>query len=260
MITWDSFPVMSLVSVILWLAGALMALVRERWSRRAEVWLMVAGMVVYACFIAGLWVSLDRPPLRTLGETRLWYSLFMMVSGIAVYACWHYRWLPLFSVVVATVFTAINILQPEIHDRTLMPALQSAWFVPHVTVYMFSYSLFGCAFLLALAGLWRRTPSFLPSIDRLVAIGLAFLTFGMVSGCLWAKQAWGAYWSWDPKETWAAATWCAYLCYLHLRMCRGRKNALWGYLWLVLGFVLLQMCWYGVNFLPSAAESMHTYG
>ena len=259
MITWDLFPLMSLVSVILWLSGAVMALVPKHSWGRIDVWLMVSGTMVYACFVAGLWLSLGRPPLRTLGETRLWYSLFMMLSGVAVYARWHYRWLPLFSLVVVMVFTAINILCPDIHDRTLMPALQSAWFVPHVTVYMFSYSLFGCAFLLAIAGLWRRTSAFLPATDRLVAIGIAFLTFGMVSGCLWAKQAWGAYWSWDPKETWAAATWCTYLCYLHFRMCSGRKSAVWGYLLLIVGFVLLQMCWYGVDFLPSAADSMHVY-
>ena len=120
MITWDLFPLMSLVSVILWLSGAVMALVRKHCRGRSEVWLMVSGTMVYACFVAGLWLSLGRPPLRTLGETRLWYSLFMMLSGVAVYARWHYRWLPLFSLVVVMVFTAINILCPDIHDRTRM--------------------------------------------------------------------------------------------------------------------------------------------
>ena len=67
----------------------------------------------------------------------------MIVSGLAVYIRWHYRWLPGTSAIVAIVFILINIAKPEIHDQSLMPALQSAWFIPHVTVYMFSYSIFG---------------------------------------------------------------------------------------------------------------------
>ena len=91
-----------------------------------------------------------------------------------------------------------------------------------------------------------------------MGIGLLFLTLGMLSGCIWAKQAWGSFWNWDPKETWAAATWCAALVYIHLRLKRdaGLRAP---YIWLILTFALLQMCWYGVNFLPAAQGSMHTY-
>ena len=93
-----------------------------------------------------------------------------------------------------------------------------------------------------------------------VGVGLAFLTFGMLSGCIWAKQAWGSYWTWDPKETWAAATWCAYLVYTHRRLYRRNADRpAPSYLWLIGGFALLQMCWYGVNYLPSAQASMHSY-
>lgn len=207
MLTWDSFLLFASVASSLWLAGALAALLPVRWSRKVSVCCITLGLVVYGCFIAGLWIGLGRPPLRTMGETRLWYSLFMMVSGLLVYVRWGYRWLPFFSFVVSSVFVAVNVFHPELHDRSLPPALQSIWFVPHVTVYMFSYSLFGCAFLLAWAGLLHKEGSYLPSADKLVDIGLAFLTFGMLSGCVWAKQAWGMYWSWDAKETWAAATW-----------------------------------------------------
>ena len=61
--------------------------------------------------------------------------------------------------------------------------------------------------------------------DNLVNVGLAFMTLGMLFGALWAKEAWGHYWSWDPKETWAAATWLGYLCYIHFRMNRRQKSA-----------------------------------
>ena len=100
-----------------------------------------------------------------------------------------------------------------------MPALQSPWFAPHVIVYMFCYALFGVATLMAgwmlathRSPLTTRT-SYLAShtspIDNLVYVGLGFMTIGMLFGALWAKEAWGHYWAWDPKETWAAITWLA---------------------------------------------------
>ena len=135
MITWNEFAEFALPSVLLWMAGAIAA-----WKGRpyASVLLTVAGLCVYAAFIAVFWTGLHRPPLRTLGETRLWYSFFMMLSGILTYAKWRYRWIMFFSTVVASVFITMNLLKPEIHEQALMPALQSAWFIPHVTVYMFS--------------------------------------------------------------------------------------------------------------------------
>ena len=72
-------------------------------------------------------------------------------------------------------------------------------------------------------------------------------------------MAWGHYWSWDPKETWAAITWLAYLVYVHYRNLPHHREriALW---MLIVTFVLLQMCWWGINYLPSAqGSSVHTY-
>jgi ABC-type transport system involved in cytochrome c biogenesis permease subunit len=80
----------------------------------------------------------------------------------------------------------------------------------------------------------------------------------MVMGALWAKQAWGDYWSWDPKETWAAATWFSYLLYLHLRQRVKDTDVLFAVS--IFSFLLLQMCWWGINYLPSAqGMSVHTY-
>ena len=256
MMTWNHFLPFAIVASALWTVGTIAALLHKAGRSSVCLWATAAGLVVYSAFIAGLWMSLGRPPLRTLGETRLWYSFFMVISCMAVYARWHYRWLPLTSQFVAMVFIVINIACPDIHDRSLMPALQSAWFIPHVTIYMFSYSIFGCAFLLAVAGLTMKTNRYLATCDSLVRIGIAFLTLGMLSGCLWAKQAWGSYWSWDPKETWAATTWAVYLGYVHHRLRSSSLITLW---WLIAGFLLLQMCWYGVNFLPTASQSMHSY-
>ena len=96
--------------------------------------------------------------------------------------------------------------------------------------------------------------------DNLVYVGLAFLTIGMLFGALWAKAAWGHYWAWDPKETWAAITWLCYLLYLHYRKTSPGK---WteACLILLVAFVCLQICWWGINYLPSAKGfSIHTYG
>ena len=85
------------------------------------------------------------------------------------------------------------------------------------------------------------------------------MTLGMLSGAVWAKAAWGHYWAWDPIETWAAATWFSYLAYIHFRLGRpaAHRKALVG---LLVSFLLLQMCWYGINYLPSAqGVSVHTY-
>lgn len=164
---------------------------------------------------------------------------------------------------MAVMFVCINVFKPEIHDRAMMPALQSIWFVPHVTVYMFAYALMGAVTLFAIY-LWIRSsrkevqPEEMQVCDALVRMGWGFLTLGMVMGALWAKQAWGDYWAWDPKETWAAITWVGYLLYMHLRPRLKDNRKAFGLL--VFGFILLQMCWWGVNYLPAAQDlSIHTY-
>ena len=259
MVTWNQFVWFASASVVALVAGALFSVFGKR---RPAVLSVCLSALVFTGFIAGLWISLGHPPLRTMGETRLWYSLFAIAAGLFTYLRWNYIWILPFSAVLSTVFMIINIARPEIHDTSLMPALQSPWFIPHVTVYMFSYSLLGSAFLLAAAGLFRwsddRIIPLLDPIDTLVYIGMAFLTFGMLSGSLWAKQAWGHYWSWDPKETWALITWLSYMGYIHLRLFgKGSRKALC--ILLIFSFMCLQMCWWGVNYLPSAQESIHVY-
>lgn len=271
MFTWDSFIWFGLTAIALSLASAVISLcandhwaassVKYRQNRSAAVLLSVLSVLVMGTFITGFWIMSGRPPLRTMGETRLWYSFFALIAGLFTYLMWRYRWILSFSTLLASVFIMINILKPEIHDQTLMPALQSPWFIPHVTVYMFSYSFMGVAFLLAVAGLFgnlRGKTDVLTAADTLVYIGMAFLTLGMLSGALWAKDAWGHYWSWDPKETWALVTWLSYLLYIHLRL-MGRTSRKALCLVLIFSFACLQMCWWGVNYLPAAQDSIHVY-
>ena len=258
--SWDSFVFYALVSALCWIVGTIGAL---KGHRKAAMGISGAGSLVILVFIVGLWVSLERPPMRTMGETRLWYSLFLSLIGMALYAKSKYKWILGFSTLMSVVFVCINLFKPEIHSKTLMPALQSVWFVPHVIVYMFSYAMMGAATLFAVYLWFRKSPeeasqTELATCDGLVRIGWAFLTLGMTMGALWAKEAWGDYWSWDPKETWAFATWLSYLLYLHLRPANKNQDLLFA--WLIFSFILLQMCWWGINFLPSAqGSSIHVY-
>lgn len=311
--SWDSFVWFALAASLFWISGAIVSVISKR--RLPAAVLTGCGSAIFMTFIVGVWISLGRPPLRTMGETRLWFSLFLSLIGLVVYLRWRYRWVLPFGCLMAVMFASINIFKPEIHTEELMPALRSPWFVPHVIVYMFSYAVMGIATILALRILWltRRsaagsapatgstTPATVdattsplsPSLqgdlrlcDTLVRMGWGFITMGIVIGALWAKQAWGDYWTWDPKETWAAATWLSYLLYMHLRqgsalssvtsagsVTMARQNspaievashsnkALHRTLFLLIfSFLLLQMCWWGVNYLPSAQGfSLHTY-
>ena len=206
----------------------ILELVRDPWLPLVYTgfYMMLAGAVIMALEV--LWRR-----LRTATRKALWAYF-----GLAVFA----------SLFAYFFFDSYN-------TKTLVPALQSPWFAPHVFVYIFAYALLGVAVVIA----WWKLA------DDLVYISLAFLTIGMLFVALWAKEAWGHYWSWDPKETWAAITWIAYLVYIHYRLMSKAKSqqpgakrlAFW---MLITSFVLLQMCWWGINYLPSAqGSSVHTY-
>ena len=252
---WNIFPWFAVVTAVFAVVASVLALLNRRTSALVASSLAVVTLSV---FVAMLWFSLERPPMRTMGETRLWYSLFLLIAGLTTYARWRFRWVLSFSALLATVFMVINCLRPELHDKSLMPALQSAWFMPHVAVYMFSYALLGVATLMAIYYIVKRNESILPAIDNLLGGGLALFTVGMLTGALWAKQAWGEYWSWDAKEAWAAATWFIYLGAIHLRLLRPKATRKFCVV-LIVAFLSLQMCWYGVNYLPSATKSIHSY-
>ena len=214
---WSYFIVFALLSVALWTTGAWAA-----WHNRRQLAFAATGLglAVFFAYILIMWITLERPPLRTMGETRLWYSFFLPLAGIIVYSRWQYKWILGFSTLLAAVFVCINLFRPEIHSKTLMPALQSPWFAPHVIVYMMAYALLGAAVVMSVYLL---------------------------------------YWAWDPKETWAAITWLSYLVYIHYRLYRPRsiRPSLW---LIIIAFCLLQMCWWGINYLPSAqGMSVHTY-
>jgi len=258
--TWNEFLWFAIPAMICWILAGIMVYK----CKKAVIieGLMIAGIIIFAAFIVGLWIGQQRPPLRTIGETRLWYSFFLAMVGYLTYKHWKYKWLLSFSSLIACVFVCINVFKPEIHSTTLMPALQSYWFVPHVTVYILSYAMLGAATIasfIQLANIGKGKPdkNLYGLMDNVVYIGFGFLILGMLMGAIWAKEAWGHYWSWDPKETWAFVTSAAYLIYIHMRLQKQHaKIVLWT---LPVAFVLLMITWIGVNYLPAAQGSIHVY-
>ncbi len=257
---WDWFIYFATLSVLLWISGAWNAF---KGSQMRACAFTSVGLLVFGTFIGLLWASLERPPLRTMGETRLWYSFFLPLAGLITYMRWRYKWILGFSTLLSVVFICVNILKPEIHNKVLMPALQSPWFAPHVIIYMLAYAILGASAIMGIYLLWikkdRCEIKEMALCDNLVYVGVSFMTLGMLTGALWAKEAWGHYWSWDPKETWAAVTWFSYLSYIHIRLGMPHKRRVSLYI-LLFSFVFLQMCWWGINYLPSAqGSSIHTY-
>lgn len=144
LLDWHHFVYFAIPAVLLLIVSALFALYQRRvWA----ICIAIAAACVLMFFIGGMWHSLERPPLRTMGETRLWYSFFVIIAGLIIYIRWKYRWILSFATVLSTVFMIINIAKPDIHNKTLMPALESPFFVPHVISYIFAYAMLRAALL-----------------------------------------------------------------------------------------------------------------
>jgi cytochrome c-type biogenesis protein CcsB len=175
-------------------------------------------------------------------------------------------------------FATFSLPKEMQESAPLVPALQSNWLMMHVTVMILSYaalilgSLLSIGFLVITKGenINLKTPTSVLSqlnkynlartLDnisyRVLGFGFPLLTIGILSGAVWANEAWGSYWSWDPKETWALLTWLVFAIYLHTRLTKGwegQKPALIA----SLGFVTVWICFLGVNLI---GEGLHSYG
>ncbi|WP_027867229.1 c-type cytochrome biogenesis protein CcsB [Massilia alkalitolerans] len=150
--------------------------------------------------------------------------------------------------------------------QPLVPALQSWWMKIHVPANFIGYGTFalaamvGCAYLLKSHGILEdRLPSLAVLDDvmyKSISVGFAFFTVATILGALWAAEAWGGYWSWDPKETWALIVWLNYAAWLHMRLMSGLRGrvAAW---WSVVGLLVTTFAFLGVNMFLSG---LHSYG
>ena len=164
-------------------------------------------------------------------------------------------------------FATFSLPKEMQESSPLVPALQSNWLMMHVTVMILSYaalilgSLLSIGFLVISNGSETNNRlNLAKTLDnlsyRILGLGFPLLTIGILSGAVWANEAWGSYWSWDPKETWALLTWLVFAIYLHTRLTKGwegKKPALIA----SLGFVTVWVCFLGVNLI---GEGLHSYG
>lgn len=156
------------------------------------------------------------------------------------------------------------------HIEPLVPALQSWWMKVHVPTNFVAYGAFGVAAMVGVAYLIRarahpdsRAAKRLPGFDQMddlmyksIALGFAFFTIATILGALWAAEAWGGYWSWDPKETWSLIVWLNYAAWLHMRFTKGWRGTPMAW-WAVLGLLVTTFCFLGVNIFLSG---LHSYG
>ena len=216
----------------------------ERVGRLATAF-MVLGFLLLTAAVIFRGISAHRVPWGNMYEFSITGAFAF--SGAYLFALKKYklRWLglPVSIAVLLTLGTAITLLYRP--SAPLVPALKSTWLVIHVSAAIISGGVFLLANCVAAAYLildryeqkgvrpvWaQRLPS-LEVLDnlsyRLVALVFPLWTFAVIAGAIWAESAWGRYWGWDPKETWAFITWVAYAAYLHARVTvgwRGRKAA-----------------------------------
>lgn len=192
------------------------------------------------------------------------------------------------SALLMNAFATFSLPKEMQQASPLVPALQSNWLMMHVTVMIISYATLIIGSLLSILLLilnkmqsnTLRTKgstdlqskeenkrqetngltSLILNLDflsyRIIGLGFPFLTIGILSGAVWANEAWGSYWSWDPKETWALLTWLIFAIYLHTRLTKGwegEKPAIIA----SLGFLVVWFCYLGVNLI---GEGLHSYG
>lgn len=231
---------------------------RESW-RRAALALLAAGWASQTVFLVLRWISAGRAPMANQYESLLvmcWAATalpFLLGGAFA-----RERLTPWVAGLAALLLAAASLLDPTV--RPLMPALRSNWLFYHVLAAMLGYGALSVGAAAAL-------PAFRRGIDadraaaldglqyRAVSFGFLLLTAGILMGSVWAHEAWGSYWQWDPKETWSLITWLWYAAVLHLwrgRGWRGRRFAIVN----LAGFAVMMFTYFGVNYLM---KGLHAY-
>ena len=209
-------------------------------------------------------------PISNLYEV---FVLFTLITALLyLYYESRYQQRSMGAFVLLVIAAAVGFILWYTFDRQaheiqpLVPALQSWWMKIHVPANFIGYGAFsiaamiGVAWLLAQKGILANK---LPSLEvmddvmyKAIAIGFAFFTIATILGAMWAAEAWGGYWSWDPKETWALIVWLNYAAWLHLRMVKGLRGKVLAW-WSVVGLLVTTFAFLGVNMFLSG---LHSYG
>jgi cytochrome c-type biogenesis protein CcsB len=209
-------------------------------------------------------------PISNLYEVFILFSILTALLYLFYELRYQNRQLGAFVLLVIS--AAVGFLLWYTFDRQaheiqpLVPALQSYWMKIHVPANFIGYGAFalaamvGVAYLLVNKGILANR---LPAVEMLddlmyksIAIGFAFFTIATILGAMWAAEAWGGYWSWDPKETWALIVWLNYAAWLHLRLVKGLRGPMLAW-WAVIGLFVTAFAFLGVNMFLSG---LHSYG
>jgi cytochrome c-type biogenesis protein CcsB len=227
----------------------------DKAARIATALMLLAFILLFVAVIArGL--SNGHVPWGNMYEFSITGALTFTGAYLVALRKYDLRWLGLFIslAVLLTLGTAITLLYRD--SAPLVPALKSTWLVIHVIAAIISGGVFLLSNVIAGAYLYLDSreraggrPAWatrLPSLEvldqlsyRLVAFVFPLWTFAVIAGAIWAESAWGRYWGWDPKETWAFITWVAYAAYLHARVTVGWKGRRAAWLCLFAGSTFL---------------------
>ena len=218
---------------------------RTEKAARIATAMMILGFILLFAGVVARGVSAKHVPWGNMYEFSITGALAFVGAYLFALRKNDLRWLGLFVSLAAllTLGTAITLLYRD--SSPLVPALKSTWLVIHVSAAIISGGVFLLSNVIATAYLylekmersggranWAKRLPHLDVLDqlsyRLVAFVFPLWTFAVIAGAIWAESAWGRYWGWDPKETWAFITWVAYAAYLHARVTigwRGRRAA-----------------------------------
>jgi ABC-type transport system involved in cytochrome c biogenesis permease subunit len=224
--------------------------------------------IVSALGICALAACLSSAALRTALSGRLPFAsmyefgllLSLALYGFFVFLSFRYadRIVPAAAAFCAFALGSVMVFFFD-KARPLAPALKSAWLGAHVLTAVVAYGCLAMSAAFAIAALVlirqsERSAALEALVGRLVFIAFPFLTLLIITGAIWAEYAWGSFWRWDPKETWALVTWLVYLAYLHLTRTRGWKGKR-AMIAAILGFSVVLFTFFGVNLLLAGLHS-----
>ncbi|SFU95861.1 cytochrome c-type biogenesis protein CcsB [Pseudoduganella namucuonensis] len=236
----------------------------------AAVVLGLTGMLVrwYESYLIG--ADVGHIPISNLYEVFILFALITAMFYLYYEQRYETRQLGAFVLLVISAAVAFLLWYTVSRDaadiQPLVPALQSWWMKIHVPANFIGYGTFALAAMVATAYLLKSSGYLvdrLPSLEVLddvmykaISAGFAFFTIATILGALWAAEAWGGYWSWDPKETWALIVWLNYAAWLHMRLMSGLRGrvAAW---WALVGLLVTTFAFLGVNMFLSG---LHSYG
>ena len=228
------------------------------------------GMLVrwYESYLLG--VDIGHIPVSNLYEVFVLFCLITALFYLYYEQVYATRQVGAFVMLIISAAVAFLLWYTVGRDaaeiQPLVPALQSWWMKIHVPANFIGYGTFALAAMVGVAYLFKSNGMLadrLPPLEVLddlmykaIAVGFAFFTVATILGGLWAAEAWGGYWSWDPKETWALIVWLNYAAWLHLRLMKGLRGGLAAW-WALIGLLVTTFAFLGVNMFLSG---LHSYG